>query len=228
MAEVLIVFQIGVYRTRLRRVQPSFAFGKTQRFEVGFLQIGMCFYVLFSPWREKSTKRAPLKEKLRFSLRIFSLNDARRGFATLIARHTHLCPWCRVVGKRADQLGQSRQACSGQGFLRRLAYLDLAFPKREITVFLPLVRTPSQLARSLRDRVGRQLSTTRHYGHRCVRGAIKRGSAACAHHQGKGFSRETVGFLLNGASFGTFLSPGREKYIKQISNRQINPNLKTG
>ena len=59
-------------------------------------------------------------------------------------------PTCRHV----DQLGQSRQACRGQGFLRRLAYLDLAFPKREITVFLPLVRTPSHLARSLRDRVG--------------------------------------------------------------------------
>jgi hypothetical protein len=45
-------------------------------------------------------------------------------------------------------------------------------------------------------------------------GRNQRGEAACAHHQGKGFSRETVGFLLNGASFGTFLSPGREKYIK--------------
>ena len=60
----------------------------------------------------------------------------------------------RVVGKCADQLGQSRQPCQGQGFLRRLVYLDLAFPKRKIAVFLPLVRTPSHFARSLRDRVG--------------------------------------------------------------------------
>jgi hypothetical protein len=42
--------------------------------------------------------------------------------------------------------------------------------------------------------------------------------------QGKGFSRETVGFLLNGASFGTFLPLVGEKYINAI--KQINPNLK--
>ena len=94
-----------------------------------------------------------------------------------------------------------------------------------------MVQTPSHFARSLRVRVGRhacrQLGTTG-IG---VFGAQSSWRSHGAHHGGKGFSRETVGFLLNGASFGTFLSLEKEKYSETLHsnsnpNSPINTNLR--
>ena len=124
-------------------------------FKLGFIYMFAFTYFSFSSER-KVPKEAPFKRKPTVSLE----NPFPYMVAHAVQKHRVNCAQgdlyqdSRVVGKCADQLGQSRQACSGQGFLRRLAYLDLAFPKREITVFFLLVRTPSRLARSLRDRVG--------------------------------------------------------------------------
>jgi len=64
--------------------------------EILYVKTGMplCFLLsYFSFYSERKVpKEPPFKRNLRFLLKISSLHDARRGFATLIAHHTYLHP----------------------------------------------------------------------------------------------------------------------------------------
>ena len=184
--------------------------------KLGFICMFAFMYFSFSSER-KVPKEAPPKEETKVSP--FG-NPLPYMVAHAVQKHRVNCARsdlhqdCRVVGKRADQLGRAENARDGKVFAPRGEKLQIPFWGKPNQDKPTVLKTPAHYTPAVTVRVGRHACRQLGTMGIGVYGAQSSWRSHGAHHQGKGFSRETVGFLLNGVSFGTFLPLVGEKYIK--------------